>query len=78
MTTNGSSGATSFTPANAADKVEFTIVIADPCTTTTVNTITVTGADSSSPYSLGIADEASGTVTFVRPTTTTEDANGVV
>ena len=54
MATNGSAGATTFAYADAADKVEFTIIIADPCTTTTVNEITVTGADSSSPYSLGV------------------------
>ena len=54
MTSNGSAGATTFAPADAADKVEFTIIIADPCKTTTVNTITVTGADTSGPYSLGV------------------------
>jgi hypothetical protein len=78
MTSNGSSGATSFAPTDGSDKVEFIITIADPCRTTTVNTITITGADSSSPYSLGVADESSGTITFVRPTTTAEDSNGVV
>ena len=78
MTSNGSSGATSFAPADANDKVEFTITIADPCRTTTVNTITVSGTDSSSPYSKAVTDGSSTTVTFVRPTTTTEDTNGVV
>jgi len=72
MATNGASGATSFTPANAADKVEFTLAIANPCRTTTLSTITVTGADSSSPYSKGVTDGTTGTVTFVRPTTTVE------
>jgi len=78
MTSNGASGATSFAPADSNDKVEFVITIADPCRTTTVNTITVTGADSSSPYSKAVTDGSSTSVTFVRPTTTTEDTNGVV
>jgi hypothetical protein len=43
-----------------------------------VNTITITGTDSSSPYSKGVQDTATATVTFVRPTTTTEDSNGIV
>ena len=50
MSSNGSSGATSFAPADSNDKVEFTIVIANPCKTATVNAITVSGADSTGPY----------------------------
>ena len=69
MASNGAAGATTFAYADAADKVEFTIAIANPCRTTTVNTITVTGADSSAPYSKGLTDGTTDTVTFVRPTT---------
>ena len=54
MTSNGSSGATSFAPTDSSDKVEFTITIANPCLTTTVNTLTVSGADSSSPFSKAV------------------------
>lgn len=75
IASNGANGSESFAPANAADKVEFTITIEDPCRTTTVNTITITGTDSSSPYSKGVQDTATATVTFVRPTTTAEDSN---
>lgn len=78
MTSNGSSGATSFAPSDSSDKVEFTITIANPCLTTTVNTLTVSGADSSGPFSKAVTDGSSASVTFVRPTTTTEDSNGVV
>ena len=78
LTSNGSTGATSFAPTDSNDKVEFTITIADPCKTTTVNTITVSGTDSSSPYSKAVTDGSTASVTFVRPTTTTEDTNGVV
>lgn len=77
MTSNGSGGATSFAPADASDKVEFTITIADPCRTTTLPTITVSGTDSSSPYSKALTDGSTTTVTFVRPTTPVEDANGI-
>ena len=77
IASNGLSGSTTFNPADANDKVEFTITIADPCKTTTLSTITVSGADSSSPYSKSVTDGASTTVTFVRPTTAVEDSTGI-
>ena len=77
MASNGASGATSFTPANAADKVEFTIVISDPCRTATVNAITVSTATNSSPYDKTVVDGSSMTVTFVRPTTSVETSTGI-
>ena len=43
-----------------------------------MNTLTVTGADSSSPYSKSVGDGSSTTVTFVRPVTAAETSNGVV
>jgi len=52
-------------------------VISDPCKTATVNELTVTGTDSSSPYSYGVQDENTGTVTFVRPTTSVETSSGI-
>ena len=42
-----------------------------------MNTITVSGTDSSSPYSKSVTDGSSTTVTFVRPTTTVEDDSGI-
>ena len=54
IASNGLSGSTTFNPTDSTDKVEFTITIADPCRTATVNTITITGADSSGPYSYGV------------------------
>ena len=77
ISSNGSSGSTSFSPTDSSDKVEFTIVIADPCKTATVNTITVSGTDSSSPYSKAVTDGSSTTVTFVRPTTSVETSSGI-
>lgn len=60
-----------------ADKVSFTITIENPCLTTTLNTITISTTDSSGPYSKAVTDGQSMTVTFVRPTTTAEDTNGI-
>ena len=77
MASNGAAGATTFAYADAADKVEFTIAIANPCRTATVNTITVTGTDSSSPYSKGLTDGTTDTVTFVRPTTSVETSTAI-
>ena len=77
IASNGSAGSTTFAPADANDKVEFTIVIENPCLTTTVNTITFSGTDSSSPYSKAVTDGSTTTVTFVRPTTTTETSAGI-
>lgn len=77
MATNGSSGATSFTPTDSDDKVEFIITIADPCRTATVNAITVSTTDSSSPYSKAVTDGQTMTVTFVRPTTSVEDSTSI-
>ena len=74
---NGSSGSTTFNPTDSSDKVEFTIVIANPCKTATVNTITVSSTDSSSPYSKSVTDGSTTTVTFVRPTTSVEDSSGI-
>ena len=45
IASNGGSSST-FTPIDASDKVEFTVTIENPCLTTTVNTITVSGTDS--------------------------------
>ena len=59
------------------DKVSFTITIVNPCTSTTLNTITVSGTTSSNPYSKTVIDGATGAVTFVRPTTTAEDTNKI-
>ena len=72
---NGSSS--TFTPADASDKVEFTITIANACHTTTVPTLTVSGTDSSAPYLKGVDDGSTTTVTFVRPTTPVEDDTGI-
>jgi len=76
ISNNGGSSST-FAPADANDKVSFTITIANPCTSTTVNTLTVSGADSSAPYAKAVTDGSTTTVTFVRPTTAAEDANGI-
>ena len=43
-----------------------------------MNTITVSGTDSSSPYSKAVTDGSSTTVTFVRPTTSVETSSGIV
>ena len=77
ISNNGGSSST-FAPTNADDKVSFVITIVDPCRTTTVNTLTVSGADSSSPYSKSVGDGSATTVTFVRPTTAAEASNGIV
>ena len=76
IASNGGSSST-FAPADSNDKVEFTIVIANPCLTATVNTITVSSTDSSGPYSKAVTDGSTTTVTFVRPTTTTETSAGI-
>ena len=55
----------------------MTFTITNPCKTTTVNTITVTGADSSGPYSKSVTDGATTTLTFVRPTTQAETDAGI-
>ena len=52
---NGGSSST-FSPADTNDKVSFVITIVDPCRTTTLPSLTVSGADSSSPYSKGVTD----------------------
>ena len=78
MASNGAAGATTFAYADAADKVEFTVAIADPCRTTTLSGITVSTTDSSSPYSKGVTDGGTMTVTFVRPTTVVETSTGIV
>jgi len=77
MSSNASGGATSFAPANAADKVEFTITIINPCTTTTLADLTVGTTDSSSPYSKAVTDGGSTTVTFTRPVTAVETSSGI-
>ena len=74
---SNNAGSTSFAPSDSNDKVEFTITIADPCKTATVNTITVSGADSSGPYSKSVTDGSTTTVTFVRPTTSVESSTGI-
>jgi hypothetical protein len=71
----GSSAA--FAPANAADKVEFIVTIENPCKTTTVNAVVMTGVGSAGSYSLSVTDGSSGTFTFVRPTTTVETETGI-
>lgn len=72
---NGSSS--TFSPADASDKVEFTITIANPCHTVTVPTLTVSGTDSSSPYLKGVNDGSTTTVTFVDPITQVETDTGI-
>ena len=65
---NGLAGtSTQFDPVDTSDKVEFTITIENPCRTTTVADLTISGADSSSPYSKQITDGSTGSVTFTRP-----------
>jgi hypothetical protein len=57
--------------------VSFTVIIADPCETTTINDIVFAG----SAYSAGVlsvTDGATDAVIFSRPTTASEDSNGVV
>jgi hypothetical protein len=71
--TGGSSKA--FAPGGST--VSFTITIVNPCASTTLNTITVSGTTSSGPYSKTVIDGGQGTVTFVRPTTVAEDTNGI-
>ena len=71
----GSSAA--FAPANALDKVSFTITIEDPCRTTTVNDIVMTGAGTAGAYTISVVDGTTGTFTFVRPTTTVETETGI-
>ena len=63
--------------ANAGgNTVGWTITIVNPCATTTLNTITVTGAGTS-PYTKSVTDGTASTFTFVRPTTVAEDTNGI-
>ena len=57
ITVNPNGDGASFTYAptpSSTDKVEFTITIANPCKTTTVNEITMASTDSSAPYSKGV------------------------
>ena len=49
----------------------------NPCTTTTLNSITISTTDSTGPYSKAVTDGSTMTVTFVRPTTAAEDTNGI-
>ena len=51
IASNGDHGSETFNPTDSNDKVEFTFTISNPCKTTTLNTITVSGADSTGPYS---------------------------
>ena len=66
-----------FAPADSNDKVEFTVTIANPCHDTTLAGLTISGADSSSPYSKSVLDGNTMTVTFTRPTTDDEDSLGI-
>ena len=67
----------SFAPVDANDKVSFTITVVDPCKTTTVNAIVITGAGSAGSYTISVTDGNTGTFTFVRPTTTVETDTGI-
>ena len=67
-----------FAPADANDKVTLTIAIADPCATTTVNPLVFKNQVPATVTTLAITDGASGSVTFSRPTTTTEDTTSRV
>lgn len=74
---SNNSGATSFAPADASDKVEFTITIVDPCETTTLADLTIATTDSTGPYSKAVIDKNTITVTFTRPTTTVETSTSI-
>ena len=78
IASKGSSGSTSFSPADSSDKVEFTIVVSDPCKTATVNTMTVSGTDYSSPYSNSVSNRSSTSLTFFRPTTTVKTSSDIL
>jgi len=64
-------------PTGASDKVSFTVTITDPCKTTTVGAIVMTGAGTAGAYTKSVVDGSSTTFTFVRPTTTVETETGI-
>lgn len=47
-----------FAPADSNDKVSFSVIIVDPCKTTTVNAIVMTSAGTPGSYTLSIVDGA--------------------
>jgi len=70
----GGSSATLPLP-GGSDVVSFTIEIVNPCLLTSLNTITFTDVDATSPYfRKDVVDGNSVTVKFTRPTTATEDS----
>ena len=58
VASNGDGTSDTFAYADSNDKVEFTIVISNPCTSATINSITMSSTDSSSPYSKSVTDGA--------------------
>ena len=53
------------------------MTIVNPCKTTTVNAIVMTGAGNAGAYTMSVTDGNQGTFTFVRPTTTVETETGI-
>ena len=61
--------------AGGSDVVSFTIEIVNPCLATTLNTISFTSTDATSPqFRKDVVDGNSATALFTRPTTATEDS----
>jgi hypothetical protein len=75
VASNGPVGTSSFANTDANDKVEFDIIINNPCWQTTYNAISFSPDPATTPFT--VADGSTGSISFQKPTNGIEDLREV-